>query len=46
MQNLQGNITAELGVGRPTDRPHAALADEGGHVVVPEAVADAQSHEL
>ncbi len=34
----------ELGVGGLPDLAHAALAEEGGHVVVAEAGADGQGH--
>ncbi len=40
------DVSVEGGVGRSVDLAHAALADEGGHVVVPEAGADVQGHKL
>ena len=43
--SLQRDIAVELGVGGLPDLPHAAFADEGGHVVVPEAVTDGQWHQ-
>ena len=36
----------ELGVSRAVDLPHPSFPDEGGHVVVPEAVTDVQGHGL
>ena len=45
-EDLQGHLAAELRVGGLIDLPHPPLADEGGHVVVSEAVTDGQSHEL
>ena len=45
-QDLQGDLAAKLGVSRLPDLAHAAFAKEGGHVVVPEAGADAEGHEL
>ncbi len=39
-QNLQGDLAVELRIGGLIDLPHAAFADEDGHVVVPEAVTD------
>ena len=37
-------LTNELRVGGLPDLPHAAFANEGGHVVVPEAGAGAEGH--
>ena len=45
-QDLQRDITAQLRVGGAIDLAHAALPDEGGHVVVPEPGADCEGHEL
>ena len=45
-EDLQRDVAAELGVCGAIDLPHAPLADEGGHVVMAEAVTDGQSHEL
>ena len=39
-EDLQGDLALELGVGGLIHLPHAALADEGGDVVVPESGAD------
>ena len=39
-QDLQRHLAVQLGVGGLIDLPHAALADEGGHVVVGDAGAD------
>ena len=39
-QDLQRDIAPELRVGRLIDLAHSPLADEGGHVIVPEAGAD------
>ena len=41
-QDLQRDIAMELGVGGLIDLSDAPLADEGGDVVVPEAVTDGQ----
>jgi hypothetical protein len=46
VRNNANNISVELGVSRSIHLPHASLADEGGYVVVPEAVTDGQRHEL
>ena len=43
-QNLQCNVTIELGIARPIHRPHAALADESGDLVIAQACAGCQSH--
>ena len=45
-EDFQGDIAVELGVGGLIDLPHAPLADEGGHVVMAEAGAGAQGHDL
>ncbi len=45
-QDFEGYIPAELDIVSPVDLAHAALADEGGHVVVPESVTDVQGHGL
>ena len=39
-QHLQHHVPVELRVAGAVDLAHAALADEGGHVVVPEAGTD------
>jgi hypothetical protein len=36
-EDLQRDLAVELGVGGLPDLAHASLADEGGHVVMPEA---------
>ena len=43
-EDLQGDLTVELGVSRLPDLPHAALADEGGDIIVPEAGAGTERH--
>ena len=43
-QDFQGDFAAQLGVGGLPDLAHAALPEEGGDVVVPEAGADGQGH--
>ena len=43
-QDLQGDIAVELRVVGLSDLSHAPLSEEGGHVVVPEAGADVDSH--
>ena len=45
-EDLQRDVAAELRVGGAIDLAHAAYADEGGHVIVPEAGADGQGHDL
>ena len=45
-EDLQGDLAIELRVGGLPDLAHPALAEEGGDVVVPEAGAGGQSHEL
>ena len=44
-EDLQRDLAVELGVGGLPDLAHAALANEGGHVIVPEAGASGQGHE-
>ena len=44
-QNLQRDIAAELRVCRAIDLPHPPFADEGGHIVMAEAVTDGEGHE-
>ena len=39
-QDLQGDIPVEPVIMGAVDHTHPSLADEGGHVVVPEAGAD------
>ena len=43
-EDLQRDLAVELGVGGLPDLAHAALAEEGGDVVVPEAGAGTQRH--
>ena len=43
-EDLQGDLAVELRVGRLPDLAHAALAEEGGDVVVAEASARCESH--
>ncbi len=43
-QDLQGDLAVELGVGRLPDLAHAALADEGGDVVMAESRAGRERH--
>ena len=45
-QDLQRDLTVELSVGGLPDLAHAPFADEGGHIVVPEAGASGQGHKL
>ncbi len=45
-EDLQGDLTVELLVGGLPDLAHAALAEEGGDVVVPEAGAGTEGHDL
>ena len=45
-QDLLGDLAVELGVGGLPDLSHPALAEEGGHIVVAEAGAGGQGHEL
>ena len=45
-QDLQGDLAIQLGVGGLPDLTHAPFAEEGGHVVVPEAGAGAEGHDL
>ena len=43
-QDLQGDLAVEQGVGGLPDLAHAALTNEGGNVIVPEAGASGQGH--
>ena len=43
-EDLQRDLAAQLRVGSLSDPAHAALAEQGGHVVVPEAGADVKRH--
>ena len=45
-EDLERNLALELRISRLIDLPHAAFADEGGHVVVPESRADLEGHRL
>ena len=45
-EDLQRDLAVKLGVGGLPHLSHAPLADESGHVVVPEAGADGQGHDL
>ena len=45
-QDLQGDLAAQLRVGGLPDLAHAALAEKGGHVVVVEAGAGSEWHDL
>ena len=45
-QDLQGDIAAEVRVLRAIDLAHTPFTYEGGHVVMAEAGADFESHEL
>ena len=45
MQDLQGDLAVELGVGGLPDLAHSAFAEESGHVVVAEAGAGGQGHD-
>ena len=45
-QDLQRDVTAQLGVGGAIDLAHPAFADEGGHVVMAEATTWTQGHQL
>ncbi len=45
-QYLERHVPVELRVAGLPDFTHAAFADEGGHVVVPEAGARTQGHDL
>ena len=45
-QDLERHLALELRISRLIDLPHASLADEGGHVVVSEAVTDGERHKL
>ena len=43
-EDLERDLTLELGVGGLIDLTHPALADEGSHVVMAEPGADVQGH--
>ena len=43
-QDLQRDLSVQLGIGGLIDLAHAALADEGGDVVVSDAGADFEGH--
>ena len=43
-QDFQRDIAAQLRVGGAIDLSHPPFANEGGHVVGPEAGADGESH--
>ena len=43
-EDLQGHLAVELGVGGLPDLAHAALAQQGGDIVVPEAGAGTERH--
>ena len=45
-EDLQRDLAVELGVGGLPDLAHPALANEGGDVIVPEAGAGLQGHDL
>ena len=45
-QDRQCHLVVQLGIGGLPNLSHAALADEGGHVVVAESGADLKGHEL
>ena len=45
-QDLQRDLAVELGVGGLPDLAHAAFPEEGGHVVVAEADAGAEGHDV
>ena len=45
-QDLERHVAVELRVAGAVDLPHAAGADLGGDVVMPEAVAYAEGHRL
>ena len=45
-ENLQRDLAAQLGIRGLPDLSHAALAEQGGHVVVSEAGAGTQGHGL
>ncbi len=45
-KDLQRDLAVELGVGGLPDLAHAALAEEGGDVVVADRGAGAEGHEL
>ena len=43
-QDLQRDLPVQLGVGCAIDLAHAALSDEGGHLVVRDASSDLERH--
>ena len=45
-EDLQRDVAAQSRVGCPIDLAHAALADEGGDVVMAESGADGEGHRL
>ncbi len=45
-EDLQRHLAVELGVGGLPDLAHAAFPEQGGHVVVAEARARTQGHDL
>ena len=45
-EKRQGDLSVELGVSSLPDLAHAALAEEGGNLIVPEAGAGAEGHAL
>ena len=45
-EDLQGDLAVELGVGGLPDLSHPAFAEQGGDVVVPEAGAGTEGHDL
>ena len=45
-EDLQRDIAAQLRVGGAIDLAHAALADEGSHVVMPQPRTDLEGHQL
>ena len=45
-EDFQGDVAPELRVGGAIDLPHAAFADEGGHVVMAKSRTDGQGHRL
>ena len=44
-QDLDGDLTLELGVGSPIDLPHSALTEQGGDFVDAETGAGSESQE-
>ncbi len=45
-EDLERHLALELRISRLIDLPHPTLADEGGDVVMAEAGADFEGHEL